>query len=245
MRAVFDLRCLTEPYGTGVAQYTRRILPAMAAGLYQSGDEWVSFTSGAKKIDLPVPAIFKKKHVSSPNSLLNFLVVMKVADPSSWYGSPDIFWQPNPMFTPDVKGKHVVCLHDLSFLHFPAFFHWHTRLWYLRWVREWLKKEHPNVILTAISEFTHNDVLEHFPHWRGRIFVQYQPPPIQRERSDIKPGSSRTILFVGTLLPRKNVLALIDGFNQFAQKHRDYKLRLVGQATRWWQNQKLKLPDNI
>ena len=58
MRAVFDLRCLTEPYGTGVAQYTRRILPAMAAGLYQSGDEWVSFTSGAKKIDLPVPAVF-------------------------------------------------------------------------------------------------------------------------------------------------------------------------------------------
>jgi glycosyltransferase involved in cell wall biosynthesis len=126
----------------------------------------------------------------------------------------------------------VVTVFDLSFMHFPEAFPAAQR-WYLTSQTARSVRRARRVI--AISESGRQDVHRFFDVPLTRIDVVYpgvdavyRPLPPEeiaafRQRQDL---ADRFVLHVGTLQPRKNILALIDAFAQAASP--DVMLVLVG-----------------
>ena len=237
MRVGVDLRCLTEPAGSGVATYTRAVLSALAESPYAQSVAWQGFTTGwPMSSALNLPLAMPVKQWPWPNRLTNMMVAF-LSWPSATrlVGAVDCVWQPNPLFFPASSIPQVVTIHDLSFLHYPQFFALRTRLWYLRWVRYWL--EHPPRLahLVCVSQATAEDVIERYPHWRSRMTIVAPPPPADQPlRSDPESFNRLGIagpyvLCVGTLELRKNIEGVAAGFSQFARRHPAYELVFVGQ----------------
>lgn len=234
--AAIDLRCLTEPYGSGVAMYTRRMLEAIAREPRLADIEWIGFTSGAHQHPLDVlPLPYRRRHLPIPNTILNTgIALFNVPSVERCVGPARFVWQPNPMFLAPPKQPLFVTIHDLSFLHLPEFFERHTRAWYLRWVMSWLTAAPSGTYLMAVSEYTRRDLLQYFPQWAGRIIVQPPPPP------DLRPARRKpnelSLLAVGTLEPRKNYSTVIDAFRIFRRRFPEATLTIAGRVTRTWRS---------
>jgi len=233
-----DLRVFVEPNGSGVATYTKLMLESLFQ-IKNNDINWVVYTSGLNKtlsIELPSKAI--RKHIFNSNRLLNYTSAF-VGKPSvgQCYPGASVIWQPNPLFISDSKVPLFVTIHDLSFVHFPQFFPFHTKIWYLKWVKSWLKKAPKNVTLLAVSEFTKRDILETFPQWEGRVEVVSPCPPVVIG-TDYKIDDESIlnslhikkpyILSLSNVEERKNPEAIIAGFLDFSEKYPDYDLVFAG-----------------
>lgn len=230
MRAAVDLRCLTDAQGSGVATYTRLMLEALSREPEAQQTSWVGLTTGGQHHVPTIPLVSERRHVGRSNTLLNASMrFLNYPSLKHCIGDVDFFWQPNPMFISQGHTRQYVTVHDLSFLHFPDFFSFHTRAWYLRWVRDWLERAPKNTHLITISDFTFNDIQEHYPAWRGRITLQRPPPPpLQSQR---QMATSRYLLAVGTLEPRKNLEAVIAAYQILRRKDPELQLVLAGRQT--------------
>src|SRR3989338_9361273 len=75
MRVGVDLRCLTEPAGSGVATYTRAVLSALAESPYAQSVAWQGFTTGwPMSSALNLPLAMPVKQWPWPNRLTNMMV---------------------------------------------------------------------------------------------------------------------------------------------------------------------------
>jgi glycosyltransferase involved in cell wall biosynthesis len=116
------------------------------------------------------------------------------------------------------KRPTVVTVFDLSFLQFPQAFKAIKRL-YLRWMTHVSVQRATRVVV--ISEHTRRDVMRRFGVPGERVTTVYCGvdasfrPLLAKEVNafrERKGLSSRCILFLGTIEPRKNILRLIDAF---------------------------------
>lgn len=131
--------------------------------------------------------------------------------------------------------KHVVTIHDLSFMQLPAA-HPPLRRWYLT-AATWLSVRRASAVL-ADSVATRNDVIKLLSTDPRKVHVVYpgtepdfhprSPDEISTFRHNV--GQQRPfILFVGTLEPRKNVDILVHAFGSIIRSHTfDGDLVLVG-----------------
>lgn len=238
MRLGLDLRCLIEPAGSGVATYTRQVLKAVSQSPRARDITWVGFTSGwGAQITPSLPMQMTLRHLRVPNRLLNAsLTVLDRPHLRSLMGDVTAVWQPNPLFFPTTNVPQVVTIHDLSFVRYPSFFAWRTRLWYLRWVKAWLARAPQSAHVVCVSEATADDLLSIYPQWRGRSSVVPPPPPSAAENPRTTIDLTETygirrpyVLSVATLESRKNIEGVIAGFASFAKQYPDFALVLVGQ----------------
>lgn len=134
---------------------------------------------------------------------------------------------------------NVVAIHDLSFTD-PR-----SRQWIPTGERARMRATirwsaiRANRIL-ALSEYTANDLRRHWGIDPARIVVAY--PAVgtgraeqlrQRPRDDLRPGNKPlTVLAVGNVLPRKNLLVLAMAVRALRQRGIDVVLRVVGQVPR-------------
>lgn len=233
MKIGFDARCLLEPMMSGVPVYTKRMLEAFADYEPAKSAEWIEFLSGWSNLHLP-------------NRLLNVsIAAFNWPTRAMLLPKADIVWQPNPMYFPSSDVPHFVTIHDLSFVHYPQFFSLRSRLWYLRWVKQWLKRAEDHAHLICISEATARDVLFFYPKWQNRLTVLSPPPP----KIIFEPGESFNrfsdpyILSVATLEKRKNIEGIIAAFEKFLRQHPEFKLILagrIGHLNRGWLNSAIK-----
>ncbi|MBN2585542.1 glycosyltransferase family 4 protein [Patescibacteria group bacterium] len=92
--------------------------------------------------------------------------------------------------------------------------------------------------LLSISQSTKNDAVKLFGVNPDKITVSYLGPAIAEESSPVALPATSTILFVGTLEPRKNVVVLTEAFNQLRLQGVACSLVLVGG---WgWQSEEIK-----
>lgn len=149
-------------------------------------------------------------------------------------------------------GKFVVTIHDLILLHFPT-----RRGSTLGTVHYWFKFRMYRIVIwsairrsiavIAVSRFTRDDVLQHYPIAKNKIVVTYEacdfPDGVPSEEADVKIlatyGILRPyILYVGNAYPHKNLELLIAAFTEILKAHPTLHLVLVGKIDYFYERVK-------
>lgn len=154
--------------------------------------------------------------------------------------------------------KTVVTIHGLEYQWLPEYKNWLQR-WYLPLSTIYAAK-HANQLI-AVSNFTKSQLIKELQNrsnrpeadqpWAGKIKVIHEGVDIAARIQDLEFSDhsvlqyglkkKKYVLFVGTIQPRKNLVALIEAFSYFAMINPDYKLVIAG-GTGWMAEEIFKLP---
>lgn len=228
MRILVDARHLSDPQRTGVGEYTVELLRALFGIDPENAYELLS--TGMRRPELATT------HVAVPNKLLKTTTYFArrpyfdrlAATP------PDLLFLPNLNFASIPPAlPYVLTIHDLSWKIFPEFFSLKMRLWHAMSRPGELIGNAAAIIVP--SQSTKEDVVRFFqkpadqihviPHGTDPTFR----PDFQAQDHGVRSRHKlpkRFALFVGTLEPRKNIVALVDAVDAYRRETGD-DLQLV------------------
>jgi glycosyltransferase involved in cell wall biosynthesis len=137
---------------------------------------------------------------------------------------------------PWYRGKLVVMIHDLAFLHFPQCFNRFERMRSTYLIPKNGRKA--DAVLT-VSQFSKNDIVDVIKIDKSKIEVTYNgiDPAFNEKYTDMQVAEvlqplgirQNYILSVGRLDPRKNLVRLIAAYIALKKEHRiSHKLVIVG-----------------
>lgn len=223
MNIGIDLRPLDMPHRTGVGEYTAGFLTA----LFQAdtvNQYFLLNQKGAKKEWLQPNVHYCSSHWS-PKILHTAIAVADRPHLDEVIKKQtgvrlDYFFSPNLHFTALAKTTpHILMIHDLSFHLFQYFYTPKQRLWHAL-TRPRAQCERAQHIIVP-SENTKRDIVDYYQINPGKITVLYPAPspntasPLQATSYKLPAGITRPyILYLGTLEPRKNIIGIIDAFEQ-------------------------------
>lgn len=151
---------------------------------------------------------------------------------------PDVLHVPHcnvPLF---YRGKMMATIHDLTHLVYPEFLPMKLVHWYFKFIFWFVCKRADRIMV--VSESTKKDLLRFYkvkpekitvtPLGVGKEFEKKPKAEIEYlyEKFGI-PGDKKIILYVGNLLPHKNLNGLLKGFAQMAGRE-DCRIVMVGKA---------------
>lgn len=148
---------------------------------------------------------------------------------------PDIFFNPGhyaPRFSPIPT---VIAIMDLAFLLFPQFFRKKDAAQLTSWTKYSVKKaEH----IITISQNTKRDIIKHYQVPENKVTVAYPgfhktkfKPTSEKSQLKVREKynlSNKYILYLGTLQPRKNLVRLIEAFEEVSHTHPNLILAISG-----------------
>jgi len=231
MRVGIDIRCLSDGKRTGVEEYTLNLLHNLFA--MDQKNQYVLFLNLHGKPKCNLSQFEKYKNVSIkrfkiPNKVLNFCF---------WYfgrpyvdemlGGVDVFFMPNINFVAlSDKTKLVLTVHDLSFEIYPETFSLRRRLWH-QFINPRKLCQRADTII-AISDSTKNDIATYYGMPAEKIRRIYNGTGEefeQMDRNDLKLLAAKEkyhlpfnfILFLGTIEPRKNIVALVRAYDRLRE----------------------------
>lgn len=241
MKIFIDTRPLDAKITSGVPEYTRFLVKNLVENY--PDEEYLFFANSFhQKRGAP--------HAGNPHGkTINYRIPNKIWDTTNRFlGLPkidklvkaDVYLSPHiDILSFENPRKHVVTIHDLSFVFHKEFFTWKKNFWHWRQNYEKQIREAGRVI--AVSDFTRESIVDRFPASRGKVVRIY--PGINDHYRKLDPNGGELtefrksrnigypfILHVGTLEPRKNAIGVIRAFNLLKEKKqfRDLKLILVG-----------------
>lgn len=153
---------------------------------------------------------------------------------------PDVLFVPSHVLPLKLPKKSVITIHDTAFKYLResySFFQYH----YLDWSTKFAVKNATKIIVP--SEATKDDLIKFYKCPKDKITVVYhgfEPPNFTQKEIDetVKKSeifkyfeinkNSSYILFVGRLESKKNLVRLVEAFNEFSKIHPDYRLILAG-----------------
>ena len=211
MRILLDYRPALR-HRTGVGEYAHELARALVETSPGPSEQLVLFSSSWKDRANPsaVPGVTWSDR-RWPNRVLNFCW-HRLGRPSAERlakAELDVVQAFHPLLIPARHAAQVVTVHDLNFMDYPE----HT-------ARE-IRRDYPKLAPTHVrradhvivnSNTTANDVRARFGVDPSRITVCTPgAPPWVARTEEPKPGS---ILFLGTLEPRKNLGILLDAYER-------------------------------
>lgn len=155
----------------------------------------------------------------------------------------DVFFSPSHYVPPIAPMPRACSIMDLGYLEYTAQFrkkdYWQLKVWSA--ISIFVSKS-----IFAISNSTKNDIVRHYPHAKGKIYVTplaFDPSKFNLSISekDVRRVASRHsivtdyVLYLGTLKPSKNLEGLISAFSTVC-KHPEVtnKLQLVIAGKKGW-----------
>jgi glycosyltransferase involved in cell wall biosynthesis len=183
----------------------------------------------------PLKPYANLKYVPIPIKVTNFLIrhpklFLPLFERS--FGSTDIFHGTNYTVFPFRKSRQVMTIYDVTFIKYPQYSNTIVQ-GYADRVRRCL--QWTDLVLT-ISESSKRDIVQYLGFDADRIVVTplasrygigYQKTPSNFKGYDL---NRPFILFVSTIEPRKNLIGLIEAFDQLKRTQKiDHDLVLVGQ----------------
>lgn len=246
MRIGIDLRGLLTPCRTGVAEFTVELLKAILK-IDQTNDYYL-FDNALHPNTNPFSAD-NRRHIITrhwPNKLLNcsLLAFQRPRLDRLTGAELDVWFSPNLNFMAlSPKIRHILTIHDLSYLFFPELYTTKQMLWH-RLLNPAKKITTADKIIVP-SENTKCDVCRVYrvppekitvitpglsPDLRAWVSLPETEKNLQTDRLRQKYQlSDRLILFLGTIEPRKNIPALITAFEQsFSYLPCPYTLVIAG-----------------
>jgi len=224
MKIVIDIRVLMDSQYSGVAEYVLNLLRAIFE--LDQINQYILFYNSSKPVKVPVFDYPNVRLVTRaiPNKVLNYLGFKLLQYPTieKLIGEKfDLFFMPHLNFVALNHGqKSILTIHDLSFLRYPDFFSWRKNIWHWAINATGLIKRFNHVV--AVSEATKRDLIE-FSHIEpnkvsviyGGVSNQYHPIDDQDQLNKVRLKyqlPEKFILFLGTVEPRKNLMALIKAY---------------------------------
>jgi len=233
---------------SGISEYTHYLLRELLSR--DDNNEYIFYYNSFKKLDRSIfdwcgPRV-TFKNSSWPNKIFNY-ILQKFCDwpkLDSITGPVDVFLSPHFNFSCFGKtaGKKILTVHDLSFLRYPEFFSARKNFWHYGLNVRKLVKKYDAIV--AISENTKLDLMELLQVPEEKIFVIYSG--LNKEGDELTEAeakafkrdndiSSRFVLYLGAIEPRKNVAGLIEAYDLMRDMHlplTEYQLILAG-ASGW------------
>ncbi len=226
MRIGIDARCLMNNQYSGVSIYTLNLLRAIFE--LDRKNQYRLFYNSSKKVSLPEFNYPNVEYIGFhfPNKVLNLAInLVDYPKLDNLIGGCEVFFTPNLHFIAlsDTVRK-IMVVHDLSFLIYPEFFSWKMRLWHkLILVKNYLKQAD---VIIADSLHTKQNLVDLLSLSESKIHVIY--PGVSQA---FKPLDNlqfvknkyqlpdRFILYLGNLEPRKNVVSMIQAYQQLNLEH--------------------------
>ncbi len=156
---------------------------------------------------------------------------------------PDLFLSPDGYNSLSTKTPTLPVIHDLNFEHFPEQLPFLVRKYYKHYFPQFA---HKATRIATVSEFSKSDIVSTYGINPDKIDVVYnganevyQPinPEAIVECRNQYTGGSPYFLFIGSLLPRKNIANLFSAFDLFKQNaSNNIKLMIIGEK-KWWTNE--------
>lgn len=153
---------------------------------------------------------------------------------------PDVFVTPDGWMTLNSPVPCVQVIHDLNFVHFPEDIPFLTRKYYNILFR---KYAHKTTRIATVSHYSKNDLVKTWQIPPEKIDVThngcneaYKPtgPEEKASTREKYSGGFPYFLYVGALIPRKNIARMFEAFNEFKkQDTENTRLLIVGQK-KWW-----------
>ncbi len=144
----------------------------------------------------------------------------------------DIYHNPANIIPLFYLHKSVVTIHDLAIYKNSDWFP--DRQYFTKLINIPVSIKRAKKII-AVSENTKNDIVKIFKIDPAKVEVIYEGVDdynqLTLDETKIRPElkiSQPYFLFLGTLEPRKNLVRLVEAFNEFLKDNKDYKLILAG-----------------
>lgn len=227
--------------GAGIGRYTRQLVQAVLA--LDTQDEIVLLAAGGKQpVQMggatPESQVSNARLVRLPLSERVLTILwhrLRLPLPVELFsGRLDVFHSPDFALPPVRQARTVLTVHDLSFMRVPECSQPSLRAYLLRVVPASVRQA--DVVL-ADSESTRRDVIELLGVGTDRVRVLYpgvdegfqrvQDAQVLAEVRQRYRLPERFVLDVGTLQPRKNLIRLIEAYNQ-VRADADIELVIAG-----------------
>lgn len=147
----------------------------------------------------------------------------------------DLFVSPDGYLSLSSPTKSINVIHDINFFHRPKDLPKLTS-WYFNYFFPLYAKKAERII--TVSEYSKNDISANYEIDKEKIDIVYNSvtddfkPLAQHEKEKAKADLKLTddyFVFIGTVLPRKNLINLIKAFDQFlSRSEKPYDLIVVG-----------------
>jgi glycosyltransferase involved in cell wall biosynthesis len=162
----------------------------------------------------------------------------------------DLFLSPDGHIPLRGTTPSLAVIHDINFHHHPEQVPFLVRKYYNFFFPRFARKAKK---IVTVSEFTRSDLVDSYKIERTKIDVAYNgcneifKPIPEEDKSAIKAkysGGSEYFLFVGLIIPRKNLPRLIEAYLSFREKSKNpIKLLVVGEK-KWWDSKNEELISN-
>ncbi len=250
MRILVDIRHLNSPEPSGVGEYTLQLLRTLFD--IDKVNEYILLSSGKTVTNhfstLSNPSV-RCVHLPLPNKLLNARIILLQHPHFNWYirEAIDLIFLPNlNVVSLPTDIPTILTIHDVSWKFFPELYSKKMQLWHRVLRPEQLMHSARHII--SPSESTTQDVIDTFSISPARLTtIPHGVDPMYSDKMQARDHGVRSryklpkrfALFVGTLEPRKNLLALIEGIKQYRRSFNDdISLVLVG---KWgWKSTQLR-----
>ncbi len=259
MNIAIDIRPLMNGMRTGVGEYTFELLNALFT--IDRDNQYFLFYNSYSNISRNIPkwqcANVHYVYTRFPNKLFNIAIlsgVIKLDRLITRYTGAkiDVFFAPNLNFINLSKStKFVLTIHDLSYEFFPEFYTTKTKLWH-KMIRPKKLCRRANILITP-SHNTKRDIVNYYKIEPVKITNIYPglattlgtpTPEIITKVKNKYLLPEQFILFLGTIEPRKNIIGLIEAFEQAYPKiSKEYHLVIAGASG--WKNSKIYDRANI
>ncbi len=246
MQILADVRLLSRGGNSGVEEYTRGLLNAVFEA--DRVNSYTLFYNGFRKQSLTNQlAIDGKTKIRVldtrwPNKALDFSSRFFNFPPIDKWSGADLVFSPHFNLLPKTRVPRIITIPDLSFIHHPQFFSRRQNLWHrLQNIRQ--QAERSSAVVT-VSEFSKSDLAGVFKIPENKIRVIYPGISDIFRRQTSSSGGRPTILYLGTIEPRKNIPLLIRAFNllKSSARFRDWQLAIAGRLG-WLYDEVLRLAE--
>ena len=159
----------------------------------------------------------------------------------------DVFVSPDGFCSLQTTVPQCLVIHDLAFLHHPAFLKKSHLRYYKKYTTKFLSKAK---VIVTVSEFSKQDIINQYKIDASKIHVTHNAinpifhPLDMDEKEKIKQqhtDSCEYFIYTGAIHPRKNLINLLKAFSLFKKKQNsNMKLMITGRMA-WKTNEFIKL----
>ncbi|OQA01019.1 MAG: D-inositol 3-phosphate glycosyltransferase [Bacteroidetes bacterium ADurb.Bin408] len=163
----------------------------------------------------------------------------------------DVYLSPDGWSTLGTSLPCVQVIHDINYEHYPANVPFAIRHYFKYFFPRYARKAQ---IVATVSEYSKQDIMKTYGLPENKIQVIYNGcneayRPLDEDTNTLTrlncTGGKPYFLYVGALLPRKNISRLFEAFDVFKQTDKqDIKLVIVGEKM-WWTKEIARSFENM